>query len=53
MRYILKYVDEPRNIDGIRRAKKWAEYLLNTKYYAKKDKAFKKELFKLKHISLI
>ena len=48
-----KYVDEPRNIDGIRRAKKWTEHLLDTKYYAKGDKAFKKELFKLKHISLI
>ena len=48
-----KYVDEPRNIDGLRRAKKWTEYLLNTKYYAKNDKAFKKEIFKLKHISLI
>ena len=48
-----KYVDEPRNIDGLIRAKKWTEYLLNTKYYAKNDKAFKKELFKLKHISLI
>ena len=48
-----KYVDEPRNIDGFRRAQKWTEHLLNTKYYAKGDKAFKKELFKLKHISLI
>ena len=48
-----KYVDEPRNIDGLRRTKKWTEYLLNTKYYAKGEQAFKKELFKLKHISLI
>lgn len=48
-----KYVDEPRNIDGIRRAKKWAEYLLKHKYYAKSNLVFKKELFKLKHISLI
>lgn len=52
--YILsKYVDEPRNIDGLIRAKKWTEYLLNTKIYAKNEKAFKKEIFKLKHISLI
>lgn len=48
-----KYVDEPRNIDGLRRAKKWTEHLLNTKYYAKDNKTFKKEIFKLKHISLI
>jgi hypothetical protein len=48
-----KYVDEPRNIDGLIRAKKWTEYLLNTKYYAKSNQVFKKELFKLKHISLI
>lgn len=48
-----KYVDEPRNIDGLRRAKKWTEHLLNNKYYAKPDKVFKKEIFKLKHISLI
>ena len=48
-----KYVDEPRNIDGIRRAKKWTEYLLKNKYYAMDNIAFKKEIFKLKHISLI
>ena len=48
-----KYVDEPINIDGLRRVKKWTEYLLNTKYYAKGEQAFKKELFKLKHISLV
>ena len=48
-----KYVDVPRNIDGLIRAKKWTEYLLNTKFYAKHEQQFKKELFKLKHISLI
>ena len=36
-----KYVDEPKNIDGLRRAQKWTEHLLNTKCYAKGEKAFK------------
>ena len=48
-----KYVDEPRNIDGIVRAKKWTEYLLDNKLYAKGDHTFKKSIFQLKHISLI
>lgn len=52
--YILsKYVDEPRNIDGLRRLELWAKYLLESKTYAQNNNTFKKELIRLKHISLI
>ena len=52
--YILsKYVDEPRNIDGLIRLEKWTKYLLGSKTYAQNNNTFKKELMRLKHISLI
>ena len=47
-----KYVDEPRNIDGLRRVEKWAKHLLESKTYAREGDAFMKDILDLQHISL-
>ena len=48
-----KYVDIPRNIDELRRTKKWAQYLLDRKSYAKSSKRFMKDILKLKNVALL
>ena len=48
-----KYIDIPRNIDELRRAKKWAQYLLDRKSYKKKPNQFMRDILKLKNIALL
>tara|TARA_B000000532_G_C18785483_1_gene370167 strand:- start:35 stop:394 length:360 start_codon:yes stop_codon:yes gene_type:complete len=48
-----KLVDEPRNVDGLRRVELWTVHLLDSKSYSKGQNAFMKEVFDLKHISLL
>lgn len=48
-----KYMDEPRNVDGLQRVNKWTNYLLKSKAYAKPGNALIKEILKLQHISLV
>lgn len=48
-----KFLDEPRNIDGLRRCQKWTKYLLDSQTYAKTQIEFMREIFNLKHIALL
>ena len=48
-----KFVDEPRNIDGLTRVKMWTYHLLDSKSYSQGGDAFMKEIFDLKHKSLL
>ncbi len=48
-----KYIDIPRNIDELRRAKKWAQYLLDRKSYKRNSRLFMKDILKLKNIALL
>ena len=48
-----KFVDEPRNIDELTRVKMWTYHLLDSKSYSQGGDAFMKELFALKHTSLL
>ena len=46
-----KWVDSPRNVDELRRVKKWTDVILDNKSYTSSTK-FQKMLHKLKHRSL-